>query len=549
MVAPTKAFNIRLMNVDAFIQEEGILEVTDPSPLEPGTSTFSDGGLFSESIFGQILSTDRLYSFGCISLNMEIITPLAYKHLCKMSSLYEEILSGRTYARFDKKEKIFIKVLEPDEEDETVKTGYLFFMEHYPELVFTETDSDTRKNRVKLLNTYRKESICNKIIVLPAGLRDMSMDKGHMIQDDINKLYTSLLQLCRFLDKDNRDTVFDTVRFQILKKVLEIFDYIEEIITGKHGYLQGGGYGRRRIALGTRNVITAAAYVMSDPDDVQSIKPDETKLGIFQTAKGLQPVVKHYIKTAFIDPILGNDDEEYVAVTNTKTFKLEYVDIPYKQKDLFTEDGIEKWINRYRNVDVRFNPVVIKNNKNIDYYLLLVYDQDTKISLFRSIDDLKSHLGKDIDLSKIRPLTWIELLYMATYNASINRHCIITRDPVIEEGSSYPSKIHLVSTLPGRVVDMVDLITNTEVFQYPQYPIMDNNIFLDSTIVHSSSLIGLGGDYDGDMVSVNYLMADDANEEIANYLSHTKAWLLPEKKMLLGGASDIIKLSMLNMTR
>lgn len=493
----TQPFNIRIMDVDAYIKENNLGQVTSLATFEPSTTLLAPDGLFSEEIFGQVGSENRIKQFGYIELNTPVIAPVLYKHLLKLSGdLYDGILRGEVYAVFDPETKDFRRVFGDPEDTPDANTGFSFFLSHFHEINFERTGSDVRNNRIALIERYRDVALYRRCLVLPAGLRDIQVDGDRMIQDDINKLYAVLLSLSFAMPENAASTVFDSVRYKIQLKVTEIYNYIENIMTGKRGFLQGGGYGRRRIALGTRNVLTAATYAMEDPSDPQAIKPNETKVGIFQTAKGLQPLVIHYLKAAFFDPILGDNDSAKVALTNPKTLKLEYVYLSSQEKDKFaTPDALEKWINRFRNKDIRFNPVNLTDVDGKEFHLCLIYDQGDTISLFRTIDDLKAHLDTDeIDLDKVRPLTWSELLYMATYNASHNRHVMITRYPVIEEGSSYPSKIHLCSTLPARMVKMFDLITSQFTLEYPQYPILGKT-FMDSLAVHASSLGGLGGDW------------------------------------------------------
>jgi hypothetical protein len=146
---------------------------------------------------------------------------------------------------------------------------------------------------------------------------------------------------------------------------------------------------------------------------------------------------------------------------------------------------------------MRFKPVTVRDVNNKPFYLLMVYDEGDEISLFRSFDEFQKVSGKAIDRSKVRPLTWAELFYMATYNASIGKHMFITRYPVIQDESCYPTRIHLVSTMPSRVVGLKNTVMDQVVHVYPEYPILGRP-FLDSIQLATSRLQGLDADYDGD---------------------------------------------------
>jgi hypothetical protein len=216
-----------------------------------------------------------------------------------------------------------------------------------------------------------------------------------------------------------------------------------------------------------------------------------------------------------------------------------------------TSQATEAIINRFKNTAIRWNPVTVKDENDRDMYLCMVYDQGNRITLFRSIDDLKSFLPEHMvfDKKKVRPITWAEMLYLATYRAAEHRNVMITRYPVLEEGSTYPSKIHLVSTRPSREVKVFDLITQQDELSLPHYPIKEQAAFIDSLIVHSGSLAGLGGDYDGDTGSANYVMSDDGNKQIEDYYGQVKSFLLAEGRFLKGSPTDIVLSTVSAMSR
>lgn len=489
-----EAFNIWIMDVDARIKAEGLLPVTSQAIHEPSSPDFHPDGLFSERIFGQVGTPMRLVTFGYLDLNTTIIAPIVYKNLVKLSAFYEEIMAGKAYAVFDPLVKDFKRVLGDPEATPAADTGFSFFLKHFPELEFHATESTTRQNRVALITKYRRQALYQRYLVQPAGLRDIQVADGRLSQDDINKLYLQLMALANAIPPGTTSTLFDAVRYNVQKKAVEIYEYLENFMTGKRGFLQGA-YGRRRIALGTRNVITAASYATLTPDDPQAIRPDETKIGLFQTMKGLQPAVVYHIRTALVDPVFGSGDVAAVPLTDPATLQLTYVEVAAKERARFTKtEGIYGWINRFKNADVRNLPITVSAVTGKPYYLCLVYDTGDEVALFRSLTDLEAAFAdRPVDRSKIRPLTWIEALYMVTALAADGCHVFITRYPVTGSESCYPTKIHVTTTQPARVVRIRDLLTDTLGRQYPQYPQLGMP-FCDSVTVHASRLPGLGAD-------------------------------------------------------
>ena len=493
---PETPFNAKILDVNTKIRVNTIQPIINLSYYMPSSgNTFSPDGLFSETIFGPLGSTDRMVTFGYISLNTSVLQPLIYKNIIELASLYEEIIDGTTYAIFNDEKHDFERCANP-ETTNRAGTGYTFFMTHFPHIQFARNNSQIRTDRIAIIEKFQDILFCDKFMVLPAGLRDLAEDQGTRTVDDINKLYQTLLSYSFAIPPHATSTIYDGVRLAIQKKVVEIYDYIINILTGKHGFIQGV-WGHRRIALGTRNVITAATYATMTPNDPQTIQPDETKLGIYQTAKALQPIVVHYIRTDFITPIFGNETN-LVALTDPDTYELAYHTLSNQELAKYeSPEAIEDWIARFRNIDIRTQPVTIHNVDNKPLYLLLVYDNGDEISLFRSLEEFTRVAHHPVDKTKVRPLTWAELLYMATYNAVQNKHVFITRYPVIQDESCYPTKIHLCSTTPSRVVKLQNTVLGTTVITYPEYPIL-NRPFLDAIQLATARLRGLDADYDGD---------------------------------------------------
>lgn len=538
----TTPFNIRVMDVEKFISENRLSEVTSTATKIATSMDFDPDGLFSESIFGEIGTLTRATTHGYIDIKAPIIAPVLYKVLKKLGDFYVGIMSGKIYAKWNEKEKKFEKVFGDPENTPGANTGFSFFMQHYPKLQFASSPSLRRETKLELLEKYRKTGIYTKYLVEPAAIRDVQLDDtGRLVQDDINTLYVNLLSYARGLPQSDWDHfVYDGLRFNIQKKAVEIYDYIENMMTGKKGFLQGT-LSSRKITLGTRNVITAASYVARRPDDPQALQPDETGLGVFQCAKAFQPLVYYHLKEIFITPILGEEHSgTAVPLVNPKTLNSEYVEISEDEKLKWTSsDGINAIINRFQNTDIRHKPVTIKTAKG-PYYLYLIMDFGDIIYRHSNISELEEIKGFKRD--KVRPLTWIEMMYTAVFIATRDNYVHITRYPVLGDGNVYPSKIHLCSTIPGRIVkDQNDVV-------YPEYPIL-GNAYQDSVQVGFDRLEGLGGDFDGDTVSVNGVMSEEAKEECKRYLESTHSVINAQKKLIIGELTKTSKLALYNWTR
>ncbi len=487
--------NIEIMDVPRFIYETGALPVTSSLIFNPSSNMFNEEGLYSEKIFGAIGSPERMLRFGYIDLNTNIFNPKIFKLIVQLKGLYKDIMSGAAHAIFDPVLKDFKRVDSDYSTNYEVGTGFSFFLKYFRDINFKRTESSRRDDRIDVIEMNRDKAFINKFLVEPAGLRDIANDSsGRLVQDDINKLYTSLILYSRSIPKGSTSIIFDPVRFQIQAKAQEIYEYIENFVDGKRGFIQGN-FARRKIAMGTRNVITATPYLAASPEDPQIHKADDVLIGVYQCIKGLTPHFKFTFRNVFINPIFGSETSANVALSDIETGNLVYTSISPEEREKWTSsDGIEDLINSFRNVDLRKKPVLIKDRDGKDYAMYLVYDEGDEIGLCRSIEDLETGWPRPIDKKKIRPITYIEMFYIIAETISQGKHGIVTRYPVIEQGSSYPAKIHVVSTSPSRYVEMLNLSYPDGIsIPLKQYPVIGNS-YMDAMMVHPSKMSGMGAD-------------------------------------------------------
>lgn len=542
--------NIYILDYDKHIRDRQLKQVTATFIHAPSSDMFHPEGLFSEEIFGEVVSPNRMITEGWIGLRCKVFHPQIYHNILTLKAAYADIISGKSYAVFDHTIHDFVPA---DENAEGANTGYTFFLNHFKDIVFNESESLTRRDRITIVERYGDLLYVDKWLVTPAGLRDLKTDRGRSKSDDINGLYSSLINYTRALpDRGNPPAIFDNIRYSIQRKLVDIEAYIENILEGKTGFFQGK-YGKRSIALGTRNVISPSKMSAPTLDSPQFLKATETKVPLFQAAKGFTPLVIYQMKNLFFNQVVSSSTDQ-ISVIDPTTYRLEYKIITEEEKDKFlSSDGLRNLINLYRDVEFRTRPVTIFDMDGNRYYLFLVYDDGDVIYHFRSLSEFREwyreEKKQELDETKLRPLSYMELLYITTYVASMDKHVQITRYPVLIVGSSYVSKVHLVSTEPSRVVKVQQPSANME-FMLPHYPILGRGS-IDSTQLHPSRLnaaVGLGGDFDGDTVSVNPILSKEANEECKKYLEGIGNLVRPDGTLSYGGATDLISLTFYNLS-
>ena len=131
---------------------------------------------------------------------------------------------------------------------------------------------------------------------------------------------------------------------------------------------------------------------------------------------------------------------------------------------------------------------------------------------------------------------------------SVEKHCLITRYPVIVQGSVYPSKVQIGTTVPSRNVTLLSQYHEAFEVNLARYPILTNK-YQDSTILHPCKMKGLSGDYDGDMVSVNGVLLDECNQEIAAYLQHPSSIATANGQLVASAETNVTRLVCFNFTR
>lgn len=412
-------FNATILDPNEYIERKNILPVTSMAMYETSTERFHPDGLYSEAIFGQIGSRDRLIKRGYIDLKTDIITPHLYAQIITLKQFYKEVISGKTYAYFDNELK---DLAVTTSDDPRGRTGYAFFLEMLPKIKFNETDSNKRQNKLELIYKFKNKWFIDKLIVLPAGVRDVKIKHGRAAPEEINKYYLALMSLTKSLPLEKTsDPIFDGIRYQIQMKVQEIYEYIWNILDGKGGFSQGK-YMRRGVVYSNRNVITSAPLTrVNSPESPNAYSADEVYVPLYQAMKGAVPLVAYKLHKVIFDPIFNNQTTNIPLIKKVNDeYITSYEEIENEELSKFTtSEGITGLINGFRNVEIQKEPatclIMDRTNKlNIEErkrFLELVYDNGTDIYTFRNVNDFVnfyehkqnynlSNIGEQIEVLK-----------------------------------------------------------------------------------------------------------------------------------------------------
>lgn len=495
------------------------------------SSNFNEDGLFSTTTFGRVGSPERDERFSYIRLNASIIHPLIFNTLKRLKRLYHDIMLGKQYAVFNPETKDF-----EVSDMFTGDTGMAFFIKHIKELEPDKRRSKRRNFYIDVFDKYKDRVLMHNCLVIPAGLRDLQVDPdGKETQDEINEMYRRLISIAaniNLVGAKSNDPIIDNQRRNLQLTIVEIYDYIENMLEGKKGLIQAK-WGGRRIVNGTRNVISSIDTTAEVLGDLRAPHVDQIQVGLLQTLVGALPVAINRLKEKFLNDVFINQNH-LTTLIHPKTWKPVDVELdPYVWDKWGTIEGLEKLIEGFRDDRVRHKPVIIQG-----HYLYLVYRKGNVFKCFRNIDELPSQLSKE----DVHPITYVELFYLAGYEKWYTLPAMYVRYPITSVQSAVIAKLYTKTTSVSYGVYELGEDWQTKIGYAREYPDISPTMdYVNTAIPPFTSLDGLGGDYDGDTISVNILYTKEAIEEVDTYLNSRRSILDPKGQFKFSADTAIPK--------
>ncbi len=493
---------VSLLDVDDFVKKNNLVEITNPVIFDTSSNPTSDG-LLSNTIFG-ITKESRASTFAYISLKKKFLQPLVYRIWSKVDSKIKSVIHGIGTYSIDKSGNIV--------EDPKGDNGIDFLRKNLDKIKFRETDSIKRERYIKFLNNNRKNFFTDKLIVIPPFFRDIKVDGGKISVGDINKLYINVMVSASAIG-DSTEYGFSigkSVEGRLQEGLIEIYKWFG---TGTDSNPNGGLPGKfgviRRANL-SKTTDYATRLVMSAPKlDVENIEDiradfDYSVLPMTSAAANFFPFVIFHMRRFFENEFIG--DTKYPIIN--KDGSIIYGEIEDYQIQ-FSDEMLKKELDRFiHGYSDRFRPVkVLCRVKGKQEYLEL------KWKGFYKEPDAKA-------LQKERPLTWCDIIYMACEEAVKDRMILITRYPIDTFYNEFATKIRLSSTIETEEAVFNDVVYT----HYPKIRKEDigkdtSSSFIDTMNICNGYLDSIGGDYDGDMVTIKGVYTDEANAELKKQLA------------------------------
>ena len=493
---------VSLLDVDDFVKKNNLVEITNPVIFDASSNPTSDG-LLSNTIFG-ITKESRASTFAYISLKKKFLQPLVYRIWSKVDSKIKSVIHGIGTYSIDKSGNII--------EDPKGGNGIDFLRKNLDKIKFRETDSIKRERYVKFLNDNRKNFFTDKLIVIPPFFRDIKVDGGKISVGDINKLYINVMVSASAIG-DSTEYGFSigkSVEGRLQEGLIEIYKWFG---TGTDSNPNGGLPGKfgviRRANL-SKTTDYATRLVMSAPKlDVENMEDiradfDYSVLPMTSAAANFFPFVIFHMRRFFENEFIG--DTKYPILDKDGTIIYgEIEDYQIQFSDEVLKKELDRFIHGYSD---RFRPVkVLCRVKGKQEYL------DLKWKGFYKEPDVKA-------LKNERPLTWCDVIYMACEEAVKDRMILITRYPIDTFYNEFATKIRLSSTIETEEA----VFDNVVYTHYPKIRKEDigkdtSSSFIDTMNICNGYLDSIGGDYDGDMVTIKGVYTDEANAELKKQLA------------------------------
>lgn len=464
---------IDLFDTKEFIELNKLKEITSPVLFQRGNIPHPDG-LVSNQIFGVTVQS-RKSTFGYVDLHGYFFHPHIYKAIKRMFRNIEKIINGSQYYSINQDG---ILVLDPNGD-----TGIDFIYNNWEKINWAKSDTAGMRNeRVDLLRNFKKEEVFTRyLIIIPPFYRDIKTSTSGGETGDLNRLYANAIRYASMLkEKDMFDFQFNQTNFNMQELLVSIYDYFKTKLEKKNGML-------RRYLLGknvdycTRSVITAPQYHASNPDEL-FVDFRHAAIPIAQVCSLCNPYIVKWVKDFFDRELFSVKDSILLYDPVDDTAKEMRLDRP---ESIFTDKWIKKMIDTFiRDPESRFNtievPVLNSKHKHYMYFTGRRFDVSNK---------------SEISELAYRPLTWTDILYQASVDVTKDKHCLVTRYPLLDEFGIFIARIRVSSTTRTTPITIGGTL-------YKWYPVIEFDIpeekmatkFIDSLQFSNSYLPGLGGD-------------------------------------------------------
>jgi len=491
---------IDILNADKLIRVNNIEPVTSALLLK--NRNYNPDGILSERIFGYSV-LDRKERFGYIDLKFHYFHPQVYQEtISKGFRLMTSVVNGTKYVKINDKGNLI--------EDPNGNTGIKWLYDNWSKL----TNYFKRSNYGKVLSVLdRDEVFVQKIIVIPAFYREIILSNktsSTIKVDELNQIYSNLIRSVDYISNNVIALNSDSAYASVQKTLVNLYLYFKGKLEKKYGIIRYHLMSKR-VDYGIRTVISGESFEGNVSN--KTWKYDTGYIPLAQACVAAFPFVLKYIQNFF-------DNIKISYEIPSKYYKK---DEPYGSLEIYEPDV--QFDNEFctRLID---NFIHNSGSRYEKIYIKIINERNEKRDIPLTITNFD---GSSLEMHIV------ELIYQAAFDACENKYAYITRYPITDIYGLFFVKCEVLSTVKDKQVN----INNTT---YPHYPIIPDNYntiahseigrdFIDTLKFSNSRLKAIGGDFDGDQVSLRILFTVEANEQ-ARIINKNKV----DKLSLNGGS-------------
>lgn len=487
---------IALLDIDKFVSLNNLEEITNPITLDRGFVTTPDG-LLSTEIFGTS-TISRKQTFAYIDLHCHVFHPVIYKAIKRMDRRIDAIIGGTAKFSIDKDGQIV--------EDENGQTGIDWLYDNWSKIKWKRNDSKIRNSRIDLIEQHKKSEIFqSKEIVCPAFYRDVNLQSSKSGKPSIhviNRMYARIIQLAMTLNTGAFSFSLNYTKFNIQKLVIELYDWFKGRIEKKRGIIKQQILGKS-VDYGSRIVISASDATYNKVDDMV-VDFYHAGVPISYCISGFAPFFVGWIQQYFANEFESVGMKYPVYDKSLKKTVWVQLKNPMLQ---FSDEKIKDMMHEYLySYDTRFRPLEIETMDPKYKTIHIAFKGRNTYAEEFDPDDTDQLLAR-------RPFTLTDLMYIAAVDITKDKHVYITRYPMADHLGIFPIGINVLSTI--QTTNMI--LDDTE---YKHYPVVDleshgnsMNKFIEVLQLSNVYLSAIGGDYDGDQITMKGVFSQEANAE------------------------------------
>ena len=472
-------------------------------------------GLASYELFGRPGTEERKTTFGWINLYEKFIHPHCYYVLRRLQRNITECIFGESDFYVWKGDLIKVKKGENAPVNVKVGSGLRFLYNQWDNIDWKPKKDQAFQTATmrKFISAIKKDELfIDKMIVIPPFFRDVDMhsNRPHVL----NVLYKRLITNAASIK--NVNVLYDVFNStpahkKIQETINEIYDNFLNIIGGTKGYIHKHMMGK--------TTDYSARCVISNPNfnnqtiETQEVTFDKSAVPLATVIKIAAPFIVYGVRKIVERYLKGS---KYIYGIDPKGLIRRY-ELASNYKDVISTDHIENLIDLYySSQEHRLDKFTFPTKEGFDAPMYLHINSKTKVG--NMISDYGGRIEDFFYDGEPIEINLTALFYMAAYETVNDKVVYVTRYPVEDQHNIYPS---LMNIIPCNRVAKISIGDIT----YPRFPITNvddlkdlNHLFTDTLRLFPSHLPALGGDFDGDMVSLQMVFTEEANKSAKEYI-------------------------------